>query len=1064
MESEKSKFITQYEYRQKWLRRIRDEKNEKKFFELFDSKKDLDLLLESIEDYNLHTDYIKIDNFLNILKNEVILGNLTEEDKTKIAAFIHTKITESDKDAKLMWYRLYILLQKYTEYISVDDIKKLLDIDWIKNILPSAFMHYFRVKLENNLYRDSFMLEVHNTPDIWEKKSITFNEEDIFYIKEHTQLKNKFVNFLCKNIDMWALLLNQVSHKPYSASDKIIPQFIDLIKNLTSAQIKKFSQFLVLATKQHVLSRYWHSHRGTNLRDFFSSELCKKISPILAKENKSFISNMLNIFSSIDYNHFDDVAAVFIYGLSHEDIKGFVSHKAVDSWNFFRIYYAIAQSHRKDKNILIEKFKSLKWDEIANQEQRQEEYKKEQKERVDKEHQKKRKEIEDLCVLLSEKNGFSERLIYYYEGNPDIFLDSEIALVKSQVEKILADKKTFNPHEWILKHNRESPWSKSFSMPGYIPTLEKCIKLAPTLWINLSLYQWKVIYYLPFSFSGNEVLDTITDLDDQDIKHLLQVYSKERDEKDDLRRFYPSVFLSLCQKFPAKILKNDKYKDKAVENLKNFLKDSTEDVHLWTKKEIIKLVSDYVDKSFYEDELTHYIWENNLNTYHYFNDFLVYSFEDKEERERYELWTIANAVLIEKYKDKKAIERRLDQLKTIAVSVSSPPPDQVYSPTLLMQEVDRSGDYVFLNPLSQVITYNNRQKDVIEILKYSFSKKIAKDENLVQKYLWDFVFVYYDNIEDEDIQYSALIELKSKVDKLPWSDKFLTWKFPQFMRKWSGEQLEKFHLLDENKKLKNENVRLSDQNYDLEKENKWLRWLDIRNILFVEWKTDKRYLEIAYSILYPDRVMPFRIIVWWWAKEKMISFLCSYLQEDTFEEIKIFALFDRGYNWIKWRMIDKELYKKYGYDKIDADWTSDINKNIYFNKHVSNKYHCMLLPVPEYCNKLVFKSSDIWKETVELNKDFPILGATYGLDSKCDIEHLLYCNWLELISINGSWSNYFSNKEWIWGGVVMTYTWNGKNELLNYVLNNTQYFTDNNIWNNFKPIFDYIHTVLWISL
>jgi len=160
----KSGFIKQYELFQNTPKRIRDE-DENRFFELFNPAVDLDSLLKSVGDYDLHTDYIKIDNFLNIMKNTVIVDKLTIQDKKKVAAFLYTKITQSDKNAKLIRYRLHVLLHTYTKDISVVDVEKLFDEEWIRMILPSAFMYYFRINKERDLYRAALTLEIKKKPD-----------------------------------------------------------------------------------------------------------------------------------------------------------------------------------------------------------------------------------------------------------------------------------------------------------------------------------------------------------------------------------------------------------------------------------------------------------------------------------------------------------------------------------------------------------------------------------------------------------------------------------------------------------------------------------------------------------------------------------------------------------------------------------------------------------------------------------------------------------------------------------------------------------------------------------
>jgi hypothetical protein len=77
-----------------------------------------------------------------------------------------------------------------------------------------------------------------------------------------------------------------------------------------------------------------------------------------------------------------------------------------------------------------------------------------------------------------------------------------------------------------------------------------------------------------------------------------------------------------------------------------------------------------------------------LQGLNYFNDILSGKAEDKVSLNDFQVALMCNSILIEKFQDEDAILRRLNQLETLTARVDEAPHNQVYSPTLLMQELE----------------------------------------------------------------------------------------------------------------------------------------------------------------------------------------------------------------------------------------------------------------------------------------------------------------------------------------------------------------------------------------
>lgn len=738
-------------------------------------------MLDSL-DKELSTDWVKIVNIQTIIAEDDFLAKLWIWEKQKIVNKIFDFLSDSKKNYSKytrLYYWLLILLRKYSEALTLEQAEGLFANKSLKQRDPSWFKDYFRQNNVLKLYEKALFLELNKQS---EDKTIYYDiwEEDILYLSGNIDLYKSFWEFLAnsKNTEITMEIFHGRSLK-YSPIDldvffKSLDWIIDDVWHTLEKIVKH-----ILAFSKH--SDVIYSHK----KDVLSWKLFQELSAFLVKRRPDFLWDVLSLYDNIEMYIHSEHRYFFTNSLLPEQVEKFVKHPNVTKRGILDIYYRLDDSHRPEAIEVKNKFKEYEWALIAQSEKAAEESEKKNKEYIENEKSGIRQEIEVILKVLEETPSYSEKLLYLYEKHPDTFLQPELEVVKSQIESILASDSPFNPEKAEIKRDSEN--KNSFTWPVYMGnnTLERCISIWSGLWVDLLQYQHKLITYLPFTYSSTKIYDIVKTLTDEDVEYLISAYSKDRDQKDNLRLFHPSVLAELWKRWYFEWI-TPALKEGIVNDLKDLLEEDKEFVNIYLKKEIIEtLWKADIGVSFFLKKLEEYI-PDNMKWYNYFNDLLKGKIAEENAAENFDLWVTCNKVLIKVYNETAAIEWRLQQLKNIDVRENKPPVNQVYTPTSLGKELDWREEEKFYDPL-KILIYPEYKEDIIEILKHAFS--LPQKNNLAPEYLKSFVADYYKRSQDA----AALIELRTQIlDKKWWLD-FFTFYLGRYL-KWSADEIEKFIL------------------------------------------------------------------------------------------------------------------------------------------------------------------------------------------------------------------------------------------------------------------------------
>jgi hypothetical protein len=128
--------------------------------------------------------------------------------------------------------------------------------------------------------------------------------------------------------------------------------------------------------------------------------------------------------------------------MNEKNMHKLLNHTLIRRRDKLNIFYVLKRSNRKNKTSLLKLYTSDPDVKKIIQENNKaiKEQEKKDRERLEKENKEKRDEVEIICNMLrKDKKLFSERLLYIYEQDPDIFLEDEIIIVKQQIDYILTD-------------------------------------------------------------------------------------------------------------------------------------------------------------------------------------------------------------------------------------------------------------------------------------------------------------------------------------------------------------------------------------------------------------------------------------------------------------------------------------------------------------------------------------------------------------------------------------------------------------------------------------------------
>jgi len=433
------------------------------------------------------------------------------------------------------------------------------------------------------------------------------------------------------------------------------------------------------------------------LKERDSNFLFKLISRIKkSKKLKTRIFSFQNIFASI---------------LEKNQVKKFISElskiqpdKRLALWVLQRIKF----SGRKDGEEIYEEGRRYLKKEYKESEEFARKEKLQQpesgEERIYKEFQ---------LRLEPEKGKYDPGVFRFYINNEKILREKITEVEKKRIINLMTGSifEKFDPKDGykIFKRNRRGCNIISFNWHAWNPVFGDCIRLASLLGLDVSKYRQRIINFIPFAdYEEREaILKLVTNIKARELKPILDIYKSN----PDLKLFRPESFIEV-------VVKNNLVEGVSV--LKEFVKEET--LSIYGRKEALKAIESLKpDKSFLEEIFKKY---------------------EKSKNEAFELSETANQLLIEKYKDREAIDWRFTQLKerifefeeSRGVHWVSPQEDELYekkfaAPLMVLKEA----------------FYVNK---FLDLLAFSF-KKIEENKlywSYVQ-YLWEIVFQYFDNLK-----------------------------------------------------------------------------------------------------------------------------------------------------------------------------------------------------------------------------------------------------------------------------------------------------------------------------
>lgn len=1026
------------------------ENNKNKFIPLINEFKSLDLkdFLDSLNKFELTKDSMKIHNFLDIINDKWFIKNLTKKEKKEIVDKIEDILIgdiNNLNNYKLLWYWLSVLIWEYSQYAKLATIKKIYKYSESKKS-SYLFRRYFLKKQQPKLHLDALLNEFKNKDEDW-FSSINISSDDIDYLANNWLFKELLL-FLKDNTNSSIKLFDQL-WRDISAYKRVKKSFINAVSKSNDYLLLSENIIKNVIKLFYRMDDYWKKDFKVMRRDIekaLKSDFFLELVYIVSQKNPDFPIKIFDTMKDWDFHIYWHIYEFCVYWMNEKNMQKILNHSLIKWWDKLNIFYVLKRSNREDKTSLLKLYKSdsavkkiIKENEKAIKEQE-----KKDRERLEKENKEKRNEIEIICDMLKkDKNLFSEKLLYMYEETPDIFLEDEIAVIKEQIDYILTDNWVLNPKKnWEVRYSKDK--ENQFTWPSFMAnwTIERCIDIWEKLGIDLFKYSKRFIDYLPYSFSTDKLLKYIKQLDKEDIEYLLSVYDKNSNRKDDLRLFHPWVFVEIVKK-DIKLF-NEEFSNRTFSILKDLLdEDNNDRISFNLRWDIIVCLWNFAEEEFFTKRFNKYINNRNLN---YFNDILNWSSGDITKKENFKLGIISNKILIERFKNNKAIQRRLKQLENINVKVERPLSGRPFWLWWLLGEV-WFGEKEFLKPLYS-IEYPEFKEEVIDILKKSF--ELEQEDNLVIWYLQEFVVKYLKPIEDQE-----LIELKESLKLLTNSDDFFNWYYPKLFENKTGLEIENIQLKTENYNLKEENKELKNE---LKETKEYITKFWLKNILFVEWYTDKVYIEKAYRELYPQKDMPFQIINWGWIRS-LSPIISDYLKEIAYNEsfdINIFVLVDWDFEWVKlWKRESLDRYMDWDKNLLEK-WSENVQSDLYTAYNESKTVHLILLPVIDIFKHLIIKplNHSIEKNSVVSTDDSAILNNTYWKQCSYTIEYLLYFDWIDINTWNGV--KYFWNRYLPWWVKSIWFIWTDdqKVQMANYINNND--IVKISVRERFKTLFEYI--------
>ena len=728
----------------------------------------------------------------------------------------------------------------------------------------------------------------------------------------------------------------------------------------------------------------YNEKQNYNIDDVYKKEIFKLLLNELkdSAELVKFLFDYMNL-KKHQYSSFSSI--IFLWLITLENIDKFLEYDWW-KWTILQLYYLYWEDedttknrikekiYEKHKSIIDENNLLLKQNDIKNKVQ------------LTKEEENIKNDIVSIVnntrnfEKIYKKKYFSWTIFYLFKNNKYLFEEDEIQFVRTQIDLYFSHSETDPSRKeykiWYPKDN-------SFSWPWFIPDLQQWLEIALSEWWDLSKYQERITYLIPYLFDeGFSIISkefnekSIKIIDKQLIDWLLDVYLHKKNEW--LWYFHPSRIISLFNNNIINIWDLDENQLKKLSQIcENMVKSENNRISIRDKKAYIDLllkyktfIDSYWISQYYNGIIKNFEWIN------YYENFLKWNLEENIKN-NFSLFCSINYAMIILYHDNQAINRRFSQIKDIKTDcIENYKSWIIHSISPLEREYewwDRE-DRFFYSVILETIKYNEYEKNFKDILEHA---KSFKENSLVKKYLYTFVAEYYKSVPKE-----CLIDVYSKIDDEEFVILYL------WVSSWNNYD----KLLYKSKKSNNSEIETLKSIIDIRKN--YIKYLEqkilkkdeeidkIKNqfIVITEWKTDWKHLKkMAMELrkinkwkkdiytLFLESVKEYSCTMW---EDKIVRFAESLA--DLYPNFKIVCLLDKD-----WKNNKLDGYKQ------DHE---DIYKN---NNGEHKNLRVLMLPKPpDYekykdfydnhnrCIELYYKKSILEKYFI-IPRDIKVMSPDY---------------------------------------------------------------------------------------
>lgn len=733
----------------------------RKLVTIFNEEIDLPYILNELDKYDITKDYVEYENFITFIWDEEFREKLTPEWKSKLFEKMRLIIDEKEFRMNAQYSIFHHLLNGiflYAEapsYVSM--LYEVIISDHRDDVnLDQTFEDYFRKHDMKDDFEIAFFRWIEYSKG--DKFSYFLHQELREYVLKYDDILLRFIRVSYSSDELIMKFFSSIYQEAYRGEedkkDILKTMFLEKVETLEASNeiIEELNTILRKLLRLEV-NKLWKKHYH-ELNGIIKNTLISELAQLLINKGYSFFHELTGeIRDTRPSDSIIDFMSRIIRVSDAESIcKIYIGREEQNMLRSIRLrMYDVINNKHPEKKEIIEVFNKYLGEDIQARDQVTQKYREEQEEKENKRKEEFQANIKIARGSVEGKDIVSGRLIYNYANAKEDKQESRFSaddkeFIRTQVQLFFDDKKHYLPENGELHVDKEN--KNSYTAPAYIvqQTFYYCLLLAREFEIDLVKYTYKIITYLPFAYDDGRkfVFDNIEHIGKEEVDYLLSVYSKERDEIDDLRLHNPVNFVRTYDKYKEDFHEYDTEK-KAITNLKQFIIDQE---GAWINEEILKILWEELDdSSFFQD----FFDKRIIKGINYFNSVLSGTLGlTQEEIRTYESGLKANEILISRFNDDEAIKRRFDQLLSADVRIPERPSWVVMWMSELESEIIFHS--YFTEPLKKLVGI--KYKDFfLKLLTHSFNLKIKnpKDSSFVW-YLWEVILAYFKNVKNREVE------------------------------------------------------------------------------------------------------------------------------------------------------------------------------------------------------------------------------------------------------------------------------------------------------------------------